>query len=619
MGAACSAGAMGGRISSEEYSENQKMELKPKTKLKTARSFGRLRKNNWKPSNPQPPSSATSESAGSRFSFSGDFNSSSPRLSGDDKIPQKGSFLGRTSFAGLEKAVDVLDALGSGMANLNSSGFLTGKVAKGNKISILAFEVANTITRGANVMNSLSEENVKFIKEEVIPSEGVQHLVSTNMKVLLSLAASDKREELYIFCKEVVRFGNLCKDPQWHNLDRFFAKLDSENAVYRQQREQAQAKMDELISLAQHTSELYHELNAFDRFEQDYRQKVDEMKSLNLPRKGEHLMILHDELRQQKKIVMALKRKSLWSRKLEEVVEKLVDIVCFIHQEILEVFGTGGVKASENVDTSTQRLGSAGLALHYANIINQIDNIASRPTSLPPTIRDTLYHGLPTSVKTALRSSLRKLNPKNQTDVPQTKAEMERILEWLSPMAANTLKGHQGFGWVGEWANASIDFNKNSAGNGNLIRLQTLYHADKEKMDSCILKLVTLLHRLISGVKRQDYGLRTLPLQSPSKKILLLHSAMKKFPSPYDGSKALRVELSEEEQVLLERISMRKLIPGISKSQEFAKNGQKMSKSWRWSRSMESSPYKESTKTLHPELLDGDEFHMRSGGLEAPF
>lgn len=99
----------------------------------------------------------------------------------------------------------------------------------------------------------------------------------------------------------------------------YYCRLDSENAVYRQQREQAQAKMDELISLAQHTSELYHELNAFDRFEQDYRQKVDEMKSLNLPRKGEHLMILHDELRQQKKIVMALKRKSLWSRKLEEV------------------------------------------------------------------------------------------------------------------------------------------------------------------------------------------------------------------------------------------------------------------------------------------------------------
>jgi len=165
----------------------------------------------------------------------------------------------------------------------------------------------------------------------------------------------------------------------------------------------------------------------------------------------------------------------------------------------------------------------------------------------------------------------------------------------------------------------SIDFNKNTAGNGSLIRLQTLYHANKEKIDSCILKLVTLLHRLISGVKRQDYGLRAVPLQSPSKKILVLHSTMKKFASPYDGNKPLKVELSEEDRILLERISMRKLIPSMSKSQEFAKNGQKMSKSWRWSRSMESSPCKESTKTHRADLLEGDEFDMKSGGLEAPF
>lgn len=79
------------------------------------------------------------------------------------------------------------------MTNLSNSGFLTGKATKGNKISILAFEVANTITRGVNLMQSLSKENVRFIKEEVVPSEGVQHLVSLDTKVLLSLAASDKR------------------------------------------------------------------------------------------------------------------------------------------------------------------------------------------------------------------------------------------------------------------------------------------------------------------------------------------------------------------------------------------------------------------------------------------
>ena len=93
----------------------------------------------------------------------------------------------------MEKAVDVLDALGSGITNLSNSGFLTGKVAKGSKISILAFEVANTITRGTNLMQSLSKDNVRFIKEDVIPSEGVENLVSSDIKVLLRLVASDKR------------------------------------------------------------------------------------------------------------------------------------------------------------------------------------------------------------------------------------------------------------------------------------------------------------------------------------------------------------------------------------------------------------------------------------------
>lgn len=38
------------------------------------------------------------------------------------------------------------------------------------------------------------------------------------------LAIGVNREELKIFSGEVVRFGNRCKDPQWHNLDRYFEK-----------------------------------------------------------------------------------------------------------------------------------------------------------------------------------------------------------------------------------------------------------------------------------------------------------------------------------------------------------------------------------------------------------
>lgn len=80
------------------------------------------------------------------------------------------------------------------MSNLNAgSGFVTGLASRGNRISILAFEVANTIAKGANLLQSLSEENIQFLKKDVLHSEGVQKLVSTNMKELLSIAAADKK------------------------------------------------------------------------------------------------------------------------------------------------------------------------------------------------------------------------------------------------------------------------------------------------------------------------------------------------------------------------------------------------------------------------------------------
>lgn len=102
--------------------------------------------------------------------------------------------MGKAGTAGLGKAVEVLDTLGSSMSNLNlSSGFVSGVTMKGNKISILAFEVANTIVKGSNLMQSLSKENTIHLKEVVLPSAGVQLLISKDMDELLRIAATDKR------------------------------------------------------------------------------------------------------------------------------------------------------------------------------------------------------------------------------------------------------------------------------------------------------------------------------------------------------------------------------------------------------------------------------------------
>ncbi|TYI27808.1 hypothetical protein ES332_A05G201500v1 [Gossypium tomentosum] len=409
------------------------------------------------------------------------------------------------------------------------------------------------------------------------------------MNELQSIAAADKRDELDIFSREVIRFGDLCKDPQWHNLGRFFSKLDVDNSLHKQARADAEQTMQELTSLAQYTSELYHELNDLGRFELEVKRKLEEAESLNLPKRGQGLMILQSELKQQRKLVKSLKKKSLWSRTLEEVVEKFVDIVTYMHQAISDAFGEPASVTKETTE-NPQSLGVAGLALHYANVIHQIDNIAARPAYLPPNIRDTLYRGLPPSVKISLRSRLQSTDTKEERSISQVKDEMEKTLQWLVPVATNTTKAHQGFGWVGEWANTGIEFGKGGAANITLTRLQTLHHANKQKTDAYILDVVTWLHHLTSLAKQRDESFKPKPVRSPTYKGFVFHSKMQRFLSLKDGSKVQRIELCEEERNLLNKVTARRLVPGISKSQELPLGKSKGIKVWALSRSTGNSP-----------------------------
>ncbi|KAL5704218.1 RNA helicase [Ranunculus cassubicifolius] len=503
------------------------------------------------------------------------------------KVSEVSSLLGRAGTVGLGKARDVLDTLGSSMTDLNSTGFAQGTTMKGNKISILAFEVANTIVKGATLMQSLSKENIEHLKEVVLPSEGVQHLVSKDMEELLRTAASDKREELKVFSGEVVRFGNRCKDPQWHNLHRYFEKMSTEFSTQKPLKAQAETTIHHLMTMVQYTAELYHELHALDRFDQDYRRKLQEEDNSSAAQRGDSLAILRAELKSQKKHVRSLKKKSLWSKVLEEVMEKLVDIVHFLHLEIHEAFGSAdSEKPVKGPQNSQPKLGPAGLALHYANIITQIDTLVSRSSSVPPNTRDNLYQGLPPSVKSALRSKLQTFQVKEELTVPQIKAEMEKTLQWLVPIATNTTKAHHGFGWVGEWANTGSEINRKPNSQTELIKIETLHHADKDKTEACILELIVWLHHLItqsrSGI---NGGIRSpikSPIRSPTSKTLSLSTQ-----KPNSSSSPI---LTFEDKEMLRDVNKRKLTPGISKSQEFDTGRRRLGKHYRLSKSNSHSP-----------------------------
>ncbi|CAL5348296.1 unnamed protein product [Camellia sinensis] len=485
------------------------------------------------------------------------------------KVSEVSSLLGRAGSAGFGKAVEVLDTLGSSMTNLNaSSGFVSGVTTRGNKISILAFEVANTVVKGANLMQSLSKESIKHLKEVVLPSEGVQRLISKDMEELLRIAATDKRDELKVFSGEVVRFGNRCKDPQWHNLDRYFEKLGSELIPQKQLKEEAETVMQQLMTLVQYTAELYHELHALDRFEQDYRRKLQEEDNSNAAQKGRRPRNLKGRVEESKEACQKFEKEITLVKDFgRAVMEKLVDIVHFLHLEIHEAFGNAD--GGRPVKSNNQKLGSAGLALHYANIVTQLDTLVTRSSSVPPNTRDSLYQGLPPRIKSALRSKLQ------------------------SFQLTEEKTAHHGFGWVGEWANNGSDVNKKPTGQTDLIRVETLHHADKDKTEAYILELVVWLHHLVSQSRvATNGGFRSpikSPMRSPNQKTMIQLSTHKSGSSPLPS-------LTIEDQEMLRDVSKRKLTPGISKSQEFDTSKIRLSKHHRLSKSISHSPASETKK-----------------------
>ncbi|XP_052305254.1 protein PSK SIMULATOR 1 isoform X3 [Populus trichocarpa] len=373
------------------------------------------------------------------------------------KVSEVSSRLSRVGSVGLGKAVEVLDTLGSSMTNLNPQTFTSSVATKGNELGILAFEVANTVVKGSNLMQSLSVRSVRHLKEEVLPSEGVQNLISKDMDELLRIVAADKREELKIFSGEVVRFGNRCKDPQWHNLDRYFEKISRDRNPRRQLQEEAESIMELLMILVQFTAELYHELQILDRMEHECQR-----------REGSAAANQRDD----------------------------------------------SVQDEESV-SNNPRLGPAGLSLHYANVVMQIDNLVARSSSMPPNGKDTLYQSLPPGVKSALRSKLQSFNVKDELTITEIKDTMEKTLQWLVPLSTNTAKVHHGFGWVGEWASSGSEANrKPAAGAADIIQIETLHHADKEKTEAYILEQLLWLHHLVSKTKSVSSG---VSIKSPAK------------------------------------------------------------------------------------------------------
>ncbi|CAL0321152.1 unnamed protein product [Lupinus luteus] len=159
---------------------------------------------------------------------------------------------------------------------------------------------------------------------------------------------------------------------------------------------------------------------------------------------------------------------------------------------------TFGPKSRLAVYAPSSTLGGCALALHYANVIIVIEKICCYPHLVGEEARDDLYQMLPTSLRVSLKTKL-KTYVKNLAiyDAPLAhgwKVTLDGILRWLAPLAHNMIR------WQSE-----RNFEQHQiVSRTNVLLLQTLYFADKEKTEDAICELLIGLNYLCRYEQQQN-------------------------------------------------------------------------------------------------------------------
>ncbi|KAA0043929.1 uncharacterized protein E5676_scaffold352G003400 [Cucumis melo var. makuwa] len=161
----------------------------------------------------------------------------------------------------------------------------------------------------------------------------------------------------------------------------------------------------------------------------------------------------------------------------------------------------------ENLSNPPQNsLGAAALAIHYGKIVIMIENLASAPHLIGREERDDLFKMLPMSIVKALRSRMRKTkrvrqsSPYDPVVAAEWKSAMAEILQWLAPMAHDMNIWHSAQGFEKQPESEGGESGIGGCGlRSNVLLLQTLHYADREKTEDAIVELLVALSNICSS------------------------------------------------------------------------------------------------------------------------
>ncbi|XP_078434078.1 uncharacterized protein LOC144705336 [Wolffia australiana] len=158
--------------------------------------------------------------------------------------------------------------------------------------------------------------------------------------------------------------------------------------------------------------------------------------------------------------------------------------------------------ASMGGNSVSNTLGACALALRFANIIVVIERLAECPRLIDRRDRDELYGMLPASVRAALRAKLkpcaRALARRGHDPAlaAEWRGAIARILDWLSPLAHNTVR----------WQSERRFEQQQWPARPSLLLLQTLQFADRAKTEAAVVELLVGLNYVWRSARETNGG-----------------------------------------------------------------------------------------------------------------
>ncbi|XP_061998096.1 protein PSK SIMULATOR 3 [Rosa rugosa] len=419
---------------------------------------------------------------------------------------------------------------------------------KSTNVGVLAFEIAGLMSKLLHLWQSLSDKNMIRLHNESINLEGVRKIVSNDDAFLLSLACSELVENLRFLAKSVARISHKCNDANLRSFDRLFNDFansgrDPYNWVINSKDMESKnnKKLDRYVNL---TAQLYREMDELSALESSLRKAFRSEEYDASLSKEQKVLDLQQKIVWQRQEIKYLKDRSLWNRSFETVTWILARSIFTILARTKLVFGIGqpsslprslsasatvhpsdqgtacrfvsgplvrGAKPLEDFDEEStivkddyssgngffesnskllkpppSTLGAAALALHYANLIIVMEKMIKFPQMVGVDARDDLYTMLPSSVRSALRARLRGVGFSASDPVlaGEWREALGRILGWLSPLAHNMIK----------WQSERSFEQQNMVPKTNVMLLQTLFFANKDKTEAAITELLVGLN-----------------------------------------------------------------------------------------------------------------------------